>query len=230
MISWPVVVSPVNATLPIPGCAAIEAPAVPPGPVTTLRTPARDARLQRQLAETERRQRRVRRRLEDRGVARGKGRCHLPRGHQQREVPRHDQPHDPDRLAQGQVQAGLRHRDGLAVDLVRGPGVVVEDEARPDDLAAGAGDRLAAVAALQPRELLAVLLDQVGELRQRAPALTGGPIGPALAVLERLLGCGDRAVHVGSAAERCGGDRPALRRIDDVEGPARRPRPPTRRR
>ncbi len=40
MISWPVVVSPVNATLPMPGWAAMDAPAVPPGPVTTLRTPA----------------------------------------------------------------------------------------------------------------------------------------------------------------------------------------------
>ena len=40
MISWPVVVSPVKATLPMPGWAAIEAPAVPPGPVTTFRTPA----------------------------------------------------------------------------------------------------------------------------------------------------------------------------------------------
>ena len=40
MISWPVAVSPVNATLPMPGCAAIDAPTVPPGPVTTLRTPA----------------------------------------------------------------------------------------------------------------------------------------------------------------------------------------------
>jgi hypothetical protein len=40
MISWPVVVSPVNATLPMPGCAAIDAPTVPPGPVTTLSTPA----------------------------------------------------------------------------------------------------------------------------------------------------------------------------------------------
>ena len=39
MISWPVVVSPVKATLPMPGWAAIAAPAVPPGPVTTLRTP-----------------------------------------------------------------------------------------------------------------------------------------------------------------------------------------------
>ncbi len=39
MISWPVVVSPVKATLPMPGCAAIAAPAEPPGPVTTLTTP-----------------------------------------------------------------------------------------------------------------------------------------------------------------------------------------------
>src|SRR5438105_4217776 len=39
MISWPVVVSPVKATLPIPGCPAIAAPAEPPGPVTTLMTP-----------------------------------------------------------------------------------------------------------------------------------------------------------------------------------------------
>ncbi len=39
MISWPVVVSPVKATLPTPGCAAIAAPAEPPGPVTTLTTP-----------------------------------------------------------------------------------------------------------------------------------------------------------------------------------------------
>jgi len=39
MISWPVVVSPVKATLPTPGCAASAAPALPPGPVTTLTTP-----------------------------------------------------------------------------------------------------------------------------------------------------------------------------------------------
>src|SRR3990172_6136968 len=40
MISWPVVVSPVKATLPTPMWAAIAAPAEPPGPVTTFTTPA----------------------------------------------------------------------------------------------------------------------------------------------------------------------------------------------
>ena len=39
MISWPVVVSPVKATLPMPACPAIAAPAEPPGPVTTFSTP-----------------------------------------------------------------------------------------------------------------------------------------------------------------------------------------------
>ena len=65
-------------------------------------------------------------------------------------------PHDADRLAQGQVEAGLGDRDRLAEDLVRRAGVVVEDEARPDDLAARARDRLADVAALELGELLAV--------------------------------------------------------------------------
>ena len=138
MISWPVVVSPVKATLPIPGWAAIDAPAVPPGPVTTLRTPGRNAGLEGQLAEPDRRQRRVRRGLEDRGVAGRERRRDLPRGHEQREVPGHDQPDDADRLAQREVEAGLADRDRLAEDLVRGAGVVVEDEARADDLAARA--------------------------------------------------------------------------------------------
>ena len=105
MISWPVVVSPVNATLPMPGWAAIEAPAVPPGPGHDVEDAGRDAGLERQLAEPDRGQRRVRRGLEDRGVAGGQRRRDLPRGHQDREVPGHDQPDDADRLAQGQVDA-----------------------------------------------------------------------------------------------------------------------------
>ena len=44
----------------------------------------------------------------------------------------HDEPDDADRLAQGEVEAGLADRDRLAEDLVRGPGVVVEDEARAE--------------------------------------------------------------------------------------------------
>ena len=50
-ISWPVVVSPVKAILPTPGWAASAAPVAPPGPVTTLTTPAGKPGLERQLAE-----------------------------------------------------------------------------------------------------------------------------------------------------------------------------------
>jgi hypothetical protein len=53
---------------------------------------------------------------------------HLPRGHQDREVPRHDEPDHADRLAQGEIEAWLGDRDGLAEDLVGGAGVVVEHE------------------------------------------------------------------------------------------------------
>ena len=62
MISWPVVVSPVKATLPIPGWAAIDAPAVPPGPGDDVEHAGRDAGLEGELAEPERRQRGVARR------------------------------------------------------------------------------------------------------------------------------------------------------------------------
>ena len=130
----------------------------------------------------------------------------LPRGHQQREVPGHDQADHADRLAQGQVEPRLRHRDRLAEDLVRGAGVVVEHEAHPGDLAARSGDRLAHVPALELGELLGVLLDQGGELGQRPPALAGRPGRPALALVERPPGGGHGAVHVGRATERRGRD------------------------
>ena len=141
----------------------------------------------------------------------------LPRGHQQREVPGHDQADHADRLAQGQVEPRLRHRDRLAEDLVRGAGVVVEHEAHPGDLAARPGDRLAHVPALELGELLGVLLDQGGELGQRPPALAGRPGRPALALVERPPGRLHGAIDVGRAAERRGRDDAAGRRVHHVE-------------
>src|SRR6185369_5278248 len=89
----------------------------------------RNPGLERELTEPDRGQRGVRGGLEDGGVAGGEGGCDLPRGHEDREVPRHDQPNDTDRLAQREVETRLGHRDRLAVDLVRGTRVVVKDEA-----------------------------------------------------------------------------------------------------
>ena len=217
MISWPVVVSPVKATLPTPGCAAIAAPGRAARPGHDVEHAGRDPRLECQLAEPDRRQRGVAGGLEDRRVPGGQRRRHLPRGHQQREVPGHDQPDHADRLAQRQVEPGLRDRDRLAEDLVGGAGVVVEDEAHPGDLAARAGDRLADVPALELGQLLGVGLDQRGELGQRPAALAGRPGRPALAVVERAPGGLDRPVDVGRAAERRGRDDLPGRRVDDVE-------------
>src|SRR5439155_19635878 len=94
------------------------------------------ARLDSQLAEPQRGQRGVARGLEDRGIAGREGRGDLPARHEDREVPGDDEPDDADRLAQGEVEAGLADRDRLAEELVRGTGVVIEDEARADDLTA----------------------------------------------------------------------------------------------
>ena len=91
MISWPVVVSPVKATLPIPGCAAIAAPADPPGPVTTFTTPGGKPASSASSAEADRGQRRPRRRLQQHRVAGRQRRPELPGGHVQREVPGDDQ-------------------------------------------------------------------------------------------------------------------------------------------
>ncbi len=54
-------------------------------------------------------------RLQHHGVARRQRRGHLPRGDHEREVPGHDQPDDPERLAKGHVDAaGDRDRAGRA--------------------------------------------------------------------------------------------------------------------
>jgi hypothetical protein len=202
MISWPVVVSPVNAT----------------GPRHDIEDAGREPRLERQLPHPQRRHRRVAGRLEDRGVAGSQRRRDLPAGHVHRVVPGHDQAADADRLLERHVEPGLRDRDGLAVDLAGGAGVVVEDEPDAGDLAPRAADRLARVAALQLGQVFGVPLDQLGQLREAAAALAGRPVRPALRVVERLARCLDRAIDVRLAAERRCCDDLAGRRVHDLEG------------
>ncbi len=131
-----------------------------------------DARLERELAEPQRRQRRQLCRLENDGVAARQRRSELPRRDVEREVPRDDQPDDAERLAECQVDAAC-DRDRLADVLVDCARVVVEDLGDHPDLAARSGDRLAHVARLEPRELLAVLLDERRETPQQ-PCPVGG--------------------------------------------------------
>jgi ParB family chromosome partitioning protein len=86
----------------------------------------RQADLERDLGERQRRQRRLARRLDDDGVAAGERRCDLPRRQQQREVPRHDCGDDADRFPQGVGQVVAFDRDGLAVDFVGPAGEILE--------------------------------------------------------------------------------------------------------
>ena len=122
-------------------------------------------------------------------------------GEHQRKVPRHDEPDDAERLAERHVHAA-RDRDRLAVVLVDGAGVEVEDVGDHAHLPARVAQRLAHVGGLQPRELFAVLLDEPRDAAQQAHAigrLHGTPRG------KRGLGRGDGAIGLGStpARSRC---------------------------
>ena len=129
-ISRPTAVEPVNAILSTPGWSTSAAP-VSPSPVTHVEHARREADLQRQLAEAQRRQRRLLGGLEHDRAARRERRAELPRGHQQREVPRHDLPAHADRFA-ARVAEHVRRGDGqhAALDLRRPAGEVAQVRGR----------------------------------------------------------------------------------------------------
>src|SRR5438067_1050869 len=76
------------------------------------------AGLEGDLAELDRRQRRQPGGLQHDRVPRREGGRHLPRSDRQREVPGHDQRHDPERLAERHVDAA-RDRDRLPQEPLR---------------------------------------------------------------------------------------------------------------
>ncbi len=130
----------------------------------------RKAGLDDEVAQPQRRQRRLFRRFQD---ARASGRqrgTELPRGHHERKIPRNDLRHDADGLAPRVgvdarvLEPADRNVDRRAFDL-RGPaGHVTEVVARAghvDD--AGHLLRLAVVDALELRELVGVCVDEIGE-------------------------------------------------------------------
>ena len=128
--------------------------------------------------------------LEHAGVAGGECGRQLPRGHQQREVPR-------DHLAGYPQRPGRRPEPGV-LQLV-GPARVVEEVRRGqrDVDVAGFLDRLAVVEALQHRELAGPLLQQPGD-----PVQVLGPLGAGHRPPDALVGGargGNGAVDVGLA-------------------------------
>jgi hypothetical protein len=170
-------------------------------------------------------QRGLLRRLEHHAVAAGQRRPELPRRHQQREVPRDDLAHDAHRLAQRVVEEGRPVRavdgDGLALDL-RGPAGVVAKVIDGERHVGRARhhQRLAVVEALELRELLAVLLDQVRQPPQQLAALARVHSGPR-AQVEGAPRSLHGAVDVLGAAPGDVGDGVLPGRVLDSEGLAR---------
>ena len=130
-----------------------------------------------------------------------------------REVPRQDRTDDPDRLADDHAQrvaAGRRDRVVQLVGRLRVPAERL-DRLRQVGLAA-VGDRLARLERVDQRQLLGVLLDQVGQAEHHGLALGGGAARPA-AVVERAAAGGDGQVDIGGVAGGDLGQEPTGRRI-----------------
>ena len=78
------------------------------------------------LGEHQRGERRLLGRLQHHGAPGGQRRRQLPRGHQQRIVPRDDLADDADGLAHDHRQRVVGHFERLAMDLRRQPAVILE--------------------------------------------------------------------------------------------------------
>ena len=124
-----------------------------------------------QLDEAQHRQRRLLGRLDDLDVAGGERRPHLPDRHEERVVPRADAGDDPERLAADHRRVALDVLGGrLALEVPRRAREEAEVVGHDPRLVDRDPPRLADVARLEPRELLGVLVDHVGELRGAAPS------------------------------------------------------------
>ena len=192
----------------------------------TFSTPGGKPDLQRDLAERQRGQRRLARRLEDDGVAAGQRRRDLPRREQQREVPRHDRGDDADRLAQRVGEVVALDRNRLARHLVGPAGEVLEALGRGRDLDVPRfADRLAVVQRLEPRDLVGALHQPLAELAApaaRARAPTACPTARSSAARAAATAASTSLL----SADATVGDHFLGRRVDDVHRLAGRRRTP----
>src|SRR5215212_5860305 len=187
----------------------------------------RQAGLEQQLAEAQRRERGLLGDLENDGATRGERGGELPGRHQQREVPGDDLPDDADRLeAGGREEIGARggerrDRDRLALELRRPAGHVVEHVGRQGYVCGlGHGLRLAVVDGFERGEFVRVLQDQVADLVQEASARRRRHARPG-AALEGATGGLHGEIDIGLIAFGDTGDNLAGRRVRNLEGLAR---------
>ena len=133
----------------------------------------REAHLERQLGDPQRRQRCQLRGLHHHRVACGQRRTELPAGEHQREVPRHDLANHADRLALDVVQEARIHRQNIALQLVGHAAEVAEAEHRARHVqTARIHDRVTGVQRFERDEFLSPGFDRVRQLEhERAPVV-----------------------------------------------------------
>src|SRR5436190_19621425 len=174
----------------------------------------RETDFDRELAERDRRERRLTRRLENHRVARGERRRDLPRREEERKIPGHDRRNNAERLAQRVDELLPSDRNGLALDLVSPAGEVLKAVGRGRDFdLARLHDRLAVVERLQASDFVSLLTKSLAQRPDQAPALSGGHLAPRAA--ERGPCSGDGRVDVRRGRGRDLGDRLFGGRVDD---------------
>ncbi len=214
MIPWPTSVDPVKQTLRTSGWLVNRSPTTEPLPGRTVKTPsgmpASSASSPSRIAVSG---------VSSAGLrttvlpAASAGR-EAPAGDGHREVPRHDDGDDAERLLEGDVDAA-RDGDLLAEEPLRSGGVVREDVPDVPRLPPRVADRVAGVGDLEPGQLLVVLADEIGEPAQQ-PATVGRGDGPPRGA--DLDGAGDRRVGLLGADELDRPDDLLGRGVDDVLG------------
>lgn len=155
--------------------------------------------------------------LEHEGVAGGEGRGDLPAGLEEGVVPGGDQGADADGLVDDDaVDVGVARVDDPAAALVHHEvGEVAEGSCDVVDVDPALFEGLAGVAALGDRDLLAVTLEQLGDLAQQPGTLGDGLVRPG-AVVEGASRRRDRRIGVLGPALRDDGQDRGVGGVDDL--------------
>ena len=115
--------------------------------------------------------------LEHHGAAGRKRRRESPAGDWHREVPRHDDADDTDRLLERHVDA-TGHRNLATEEALGGAAVVLQNIGDVVDLPPGIADGVAGVDDLQKCELILVRTHDVGEAAQKVRSVSGRHLAP----------------------------------------------------
>ena len=181
---------------------------------------ARRQHLLRELDEPQHRQRRLLGRLDDLDVAGRERRPHLPHRHEERVVPRADPGHDAERLAANHRRvAGDVLRRRLALEVSGRAGEEAQVVGHDPRLVHRHPPWLADVLRLEPRELLGVLVDHVGELEQQLHPVLRSLVPPLAPGLLRGV---DRAFDILGRPARHLRDHLAGRGVEHLHRLARR--------